>query len=167
MESKNISNMSNTAMYLRELPHEYPDEHDLSSDQLIDQMLECQKFCQDNGFEIKDENIYHDIAPGFLSPNPNERPGLKSLFEAVIRNEKITNLIVYKIDRLTRSLDQFLQIMQELNNLGVTVYSVTEPFSTEAFIDEFPNLEMLNIFAQMERDSERDYWLSMRREKQK
>ncbi|MEK7635193.1 MAG: recombinase family protein [Patescibacteria group bacterium] len=168
MTTQNIANMDNTVMYLCEWLCEYPNEDDFHPVELIDQMLECQKFCQDNGFEIKDENIYYDTASDFLSSNPDERPGLNSLFEAVIRNEKITNIIVYRIDRLTRSLNKFLRIVQELSNLGVTVYSVTEPFNTETFIDDFPNLEMLHIFARMERDSERDRWSSMMRlEKQK
>jgi DNA invertase Pin-like site-specific DNA recombinase len=155
MESKNIANMYNTAMYLRsgnEVEEEY-DGSDPSANEFVDQNLKCQDFCHENGFEIRDENVYYDFASGALPPR--ERPDLKALLEAV-KEGKITNIVVYRVDRLARGLDTFLRVMKELADLGVTVYSATEEFYIEDLFDH-PTWYILNLLNQIENDFLRDF----------
>ena len=147
MESKNIADMSNTAMYLRMGYEEAPEEEDdVMANELVDQSEECQAFCRDNGFEIKDKNIYYDIASGLLPPE--KRPGLRSLLN-VVRRKEITTIVVYRIDRLVRGLNSFVQIVHELNGLGATIQSVTESLKITNLFEK-STLEVLFSIAQME-----------------
>jgi len=78
------------------------------------------------------------------------RPGLKRLIED-IRAGKIDVVVVYKIDRITRSLRDFFELMDVFNPHGVSFVSVTQQFNTSTAM----GVLMVNIllaFAQFERE---------------
>src|SRR5260370_2837970 len=58
-----------------------------------------------------------------------ERPALKRLV-ADIRAGKVQTVVVYKVDRLTRSLNDFAQLIELFEARGVTFVSVTHQFTT-------------------------------------
>jgi len=58
-----------------------------------------------------------------------ERPALKQLI-ADIREGKVEVVVVYKIDRLTRSLADFAKIVEIFDAKGVSFVSVTQQFNT-------------------------------------
>ncbi len=79
-----------------------------------------------------------------------DRPSLKRLL-ADIEQGRIDVVVVYKIDRLTRSLTDFSKIIEVFERFGVSFVSVTQQFNTTTSMGRL----MLNIllsFAQFERE---------------
>jgi site-specific DNA recombinase len=96
---------------------------------------------------VKVDKEYDD---GGFSGGNLERPGLKKLFKD-IEAEKIDLVIVYRIDRLSRSLLDFAKVVDFFDKHKVTFVSVTESFNTADSVGRL----MLNIilsFAQYERE---------------
>ena len=61
---------------------------------------------------------------GGFSGGNMERPALKKLM-ADIADGKVNTVVVYKVDRLTRSLADFAKIIEQFDSKGVTFVSVT------------------------------------------
>lgn len=80
------------------------------------------------------------------------RPALKQCLRD-IRPGQI--LVVWKIDRIARSLGDLLQILDRLQKLGVGLRSLTEPIDTSSAIGEFM-LQILGAVAQLERSMIRE-----------
>lgn len=87
---------------------------------------------------------------GGLSGGSLERPALQDLLAAVDRGE-IDQIVVYKIDRLTRSLTDFAKIVERLDVAGASFVSVTQSFNTATSMGRL-TLNMLLSFAQFERE---------------
>jgi site-specific DNA recombinase len=87
---------------------------------------------------------------GGLSGGTLERPGLQRLM-ADIRSGKVDRIVVYKIDRLTRSLGDFAKIVEVLDKAGGSFVSVTQSFNTATSMGRL-TLNMLLSFAQFERE---------------
>jgi DNA invertase Pin-like site-specific DNA recombinase len=87
---------------------------------------------------------------GGFSGGNMERPGLKRLL-ADIAAGKIDTVVVYKVDRLTRSLSDFGRIVESFDNQGVSFVSVTQQFNTTSSMGRL-TLNVLLSFAQFERE---------------
>jgi len=87
---------------------------------------------------------------GGLSGGSLERPGLQRLL-ADMKSGKIDRIVVYKIDRLTRSLGDFAKIVDVLDGAGGSFVSVTQSFNTATSMGRL-TLNMLLSFAQFERE---------------
>jgi len=87
---------------------------------------------------------------GGYSGGTLERPGLKRLL-ADIEAGAIDIVVVYKIDRLSRSLLDFTRLVEVLERHNVTFVSVTQHFSTSTSMGRL-TLNMLLSFAQFERE---------------
>jgi site-specific DNA recombinase len=87
---------------------------------------------------------------GGYSGGTMERPGLKQLLEDVHAN-KVNVVVVYKVDRLTRSLSDFAKIVEALDAKGVSFVSVTQQFNTTTSMGRL-TLNILLSFAQFERE---------------
>jgi site-specific DNA recombinase len=87
---------------------------------------------------------------GFTGANM-ERPALQRLLADAAAG-KVNCVVVYKVDRLTRSLLDFTKIMEVLDKQGVTFVSVTQQFNTTTSIGRL-TLNMLLSFAQFERET--------------
>ena len=87
---------------------------------------------------------------GGYSGGSMERPGLKQLL-ADIEAKKIDTVIVYKVDRLTRSLADFAKIIEVFDARGVSFVSVTQQFNTTSSMGRL-TLNVLLSFAQFERE---------------
>ncbi len=66
---------------------------------------------------------------GGISGGTMERPALQRLL-GDIRDRKVDPVVVYKIDRLTRSLTDFARIVEVFDAHGVSFVSVTQQFNT-------------------------------------
>lgn len=86
---------------------------------------------------------------GFSGGNV-DRPGLKMLM-ADIKAGKIDIVVVYKVDRLTRSLSDFAQLIQTFETHGTSFVSVTQQFNTTTSMGRLM-LNVLLSFAQFERE---------------
>ena len=79
-----------------------------------------------------------------------ERPGLKKLL-ADIETAKVDCVVVYKVDRLSRSLMDFARIIEIFDKRGVSFVSVTQQFNTTNSLGRL-TLHILLSFAQFERE---------------
>ena len=87
---------------------------------------------------------------GGYSGGTLERPGLQRLL-ADISGSKVDVVVVYKIDRLTRSLLDFAKIVEVFDAHGVSFVSVTQAFNTATSMGRL-TLNVLLSFAQFERE---------------
>ena len=79
-----------------------------------------------------------------------ERPALKRLLSDV-KNGLVDIIVVYKIDRLTRSLMDFSKIVEVLDKHNASFVSITQHFNTTTSMGRL-TLNMLLSFAQFERE---------------
>jgi site-specific DNA recombinase len=79
-----------------------------------------------------------------------DRPALKRLL-ADVESGAVNCVVVYKVDRLTRSLLDFARIMEVLDKRGATFVSVTQQFNTTSSLGRL-TLNILLSFAQFERE---------------
>jgi DNA invertase Pin-like site-specific DNA recombinase len=86
---------------------------------------------------------------GFSGGNLN-RPALTRLL-ADVEADKVDTIVVYKVDRLTRSLADFAKIVEALDARGVSFVSVTQQFNTTSSMGRL-TLNVLLSFAQFERE---------------
>ncbi len=87
---------------------------------------------------------------GGISGGTMERPALKRLLEGV-KSGKVNIIVVYKVDRLTRSLADFAKIVDILDHNDASFVSVTQQFNTTTSMGRL-TLNMLLSFAQFERE---------------
>ena len=87
---------------------------------------------------------------GGVSGGTLERPGLKQLMQD-IEDGLIDVVVVYKIDRLSRSLADFAKLVEVFDRTGVTFVSVTQQFNTTTSMGRL-TLNILLSFAQFERE---------------
>jgi len=87
---------------------------------------------------------------GGFSGGNMDRPGLKKLLEDIAAG-KIDTIVVYKVDRLTRSLADFAKIVETFDGKGVSFVSVTQQFNTTTSMGRL-TLNVLLSFAQFERE---------------
>ena len=87
---------------------------------------------------------------GGFSGGTLERPGLKRLL-ADIEEGLVDVVVVYKIDRLSRSLMDFSKLVEVFDCSGVTFVSVTQSFKTTTSMGRL-TLNILLSFAQFERE---------------
>jgi site-specific DNA recombinase len=87
---------------------------------------------------------------GGFSGGSMERPGLKALIADIDRG-MVDIVVVYKVDRLTRSLTDFAKIVDVLDRKGASFVSVTQQFNTTTSMGRL-TLNVLLSFAQFERE---------------
>jgi DNA invertase Pin-like site-specific DNA recombinase len=87
---------------------------------------------------------------GGFSGGSMERPALQKLLEDV-KARKIDVIVVYKVDRLTRSLADFAKLVELFDARDVSFISVTQAFNTTTSMGRL-TLNMLLSFAQFERE---------------
>ena len=92
-------------------------------------------------------NLYDD---GGYSGGTIERPAIERLLEDV-RAGRIDVVVVYKVDRLTRSLADFAKIVEIFDASEVSFVSVTQQFNTTSSMGRL-TLNVLLSFAQFERE---------------
>ena len=94
------------------------------------QKEECIRFVGDSDYRIycDDGKSGKDVMhrPAFMQMMSDAREGL------------ISRIIVKKYDRFSRNMREYLNITDELDRYGVTVYSLSEPFNTETKEDKIP-----------------------------
>jgi site-specific DNA recombinase len=87
---------------------------------------------------------------GGYSGGSTDRPDLQKLLDD-IRSRKIDVIVVYKVDRLTRSLADFAKLVELFDAHGVSFVSVTQQFNTTTSMGRL-TLNVLLSFAQFERE---------------
>ena len=98
------------------------------------------------GWEVLRDH-YND---GGISGGHLDRPALHRLMQAV-DEKRVDQIVVYKIDRLTRSLADFAKLVDRLDAAETSFVSVTQSFNTATSMGRL-TLNMLLSFAQFERE---------------
>ena len=101
-------------------------------------------------FEARGEKYQTYIDNGYSGKN-TERPGFQQMMQE-IKEGRINKVIVYKLDRISRSILDFSEMMQTFQEYGVDFVSATEHFDTSSPMGR----AMLNIcivFAQLDRET--------------
>jgi site-specific DNA recombinase len=109
----------------------------------------CEAFIRsqtDEGWRLV-KTAYDD---GGFSGGSMERPGLLQLL-ADIRAGLVEIVVVYKVDRLTRSLTDFAKMVEVFDATGVSFVAVTQQFNTTTSMGRL-TLNVLLSFAQFERE---------------
>ena len=127
------------ALYARVSTAESKDLQDPES-----QLIKLRQYAQFRDFEVPKE--YVEYASGC----DDDRPVLKELLKDAKRGEFRT-ILVFRIDRLSRSTYKLFAVMQDLKDWHVNVISVTEGLDTESRLSEGIFL-MLGIVAGWERE---------------
>jgi site-specific DNA recombinase len=97
---------------------------------------------------------WHIVSTGYddggFSGGNMERPGLKKLLDDIAA-KRVDTVVVYKVDRLTRSLADFAKIVEQFDKQGISFVSVTQQFNTTTSMGRL-TLNVLLSFAQFERE---------------
>jgi DNA invertase Pin-like site-specific DNA recombinase len=109
----------------------------------------CESYIQSQRHEGWHPLSTHYDDGGFSGGNM-ERPALKRMM-ADIQDGKINTVVVYKVDRLTRSLADFAKIIERFDAQKVSFVSVTQQFNTTTSMGRL-TLNVLLSFAQFERE---------------
>lgn len=111
----------------------------------IDSQIE---FCKREISESEKIKVYKD--KGYSGKNI-DRPAFQQLLED-IKKGNITKVIIYRLDRMSRSLLDFASLVDSFNEYGVEFVSSTEKFDTSTPIGR-AMLSIIMVFAQLERET--------------
>ncbi len=98
----------------------------------------------------RDEKVIPIVDNGFSGGNVN-RDGFQKMMK-LVRQGKAKKVIVYRLDRISRSLSDFVNILQEFKEHGVEFVSSQESFDTSSPYGEML-VKLLMVFAEFERTS--------------
>src|SRR3954451_8383715 len=146
MTTRNLKQAVRCAIYTRKSSEE---GLEMSFNSLDAQREACQAFIisqREEGWRALPA-LFDD---GGYSGGSMERPALKRLLEEVERG-RVDTIVVYKVDRLTRSLADFAKIVEVLDAAGASFVSVTQAFNTTTSMGRL-TLNVLLSFAQFERE---------------
>jgi len=143
---ENIKKIIKCAVYTRKSTEDGL-EQDFNS--LDAQREACEAYIKSQQHEgwILVEKDYND---GGYSGGTLERPAVRKLFNDIEAGE-IDIIVVYKVDRLTRSLMDFAKIVELFDKNNASFVSVTQAFNTTTSMGRL-TLNMLLSFAQFERE---------------
>ncbi len=96
------------------------------------------------------EAVKSRYSDGGFSGGTMKRPGLKQLLDDIDKS-RIDVVVVYKVDRLSRSLGDFAKMMEVFDEKQVSFVSVTQQFNTSTSMGRL-TMNMLLSFAQFERE---------------
>lgn len=111
---------------------------------LTNQIAICKKHCEIKEWEIYD--IYQDVYSGAKA----SRPAFNKLLEDM-RSYKFNAVIVTKLDRLARSLQHLLSLVDEFNNKGVQFVAIQQNIDTTSSTGKL-QFQIMGAFAEFERN---------------
>ena len=135
----------NCAVYVRKST-----EHGLDQkfNSLQNQEEACKAYISSQAFN--GWGYYKTFADGGISGGTMERPSLQKMLEEISLG-KIQIVVVYKVDRLSRSIVDFHKMMTEFKKYDCDFVSITQAFDTSNSMGKL-TLNMLLSFAQFERE---------------
>ena len=108
------------------------------------QRASCMNYCKQNGHDVV--MVYEDK----ISGTTDSRPQFNMLLNDM-RIRKFEGIVVYRLDRIGRSLKHLFQLFEEFENRGIKFISVTQSINTDT-IDGKLFLRMMMVFAEYERE---------------
>jgi len=141
-----MSNRIRCAIYTRKSTEEGLEQ---AFNSLDAQREACEAYVKSQQHEGWQAIATHYDDGGFSGGNM-ERPALKQLMSE-IQAGKVNVVVVYMVDRLTRSLADFAKIIEQFDKYSVSFVSVTQQFNTTTSMGRL-TLNVLLSFAQFERE---------------
>ena len=80
-----------------------------------------------------------------------DRPKFKEMMEAT-RKSHIDGIVVYRLDRISRNIGDFANLIQDLGDRGIEFISISEQFNTNSPIGR-AMMYIASIFSQLERET--------------
>lgn len=119
-------------------------------DSIKNQIDLCKKYILDKyeGTQEKDILVFED--EGFSGGNTN-RPHYQEMMKAVKKN-MIKAIVVYRLDRITRSISDFSDMYSRLTHMNVAFISQSEEFDTSTPMGR-AMMHIATVFAQLERET--------------
>lgn len=108
------------------------------------QIKECKEFCQHKNYTVVGE--YSDV----ISGTKDSRPQLDLLMKACFIG-KIDIVIVWKLDRLGRSLQHLVSVVNQWRKYNIDFVAITQQFDTTTSQGKFI-FHIFAAFAELERD---------------
>ncbi len=121
---------------------------ELEFNSLHNQEEACRSYILSQAFN--NWEYFKTYTDGGISGGTMERPALKQMLKD-IRRGLIQTVVVYKVDRLSRSIMDFHNMMKEFDKYGCSFVSITQAFDTSTSMGKL-TLNMLLSFAQFERE---------------
>lgn len=121
---------------------------ELEFNSLHNQEDACRSYIMSQAFN--NWEYFKTYTDGGISGGTMERPALKQMLEDICRG-LIQTVVVYKVDRLSRSIMDFHNMMKEFDKYGCSFVSITQAFDTSTSMGKL-TLNMLLSFAQFERE---------------
>ncbi|MFA6130479.1 MAG: recombinase family protein [Candidatus Omnitrophota bacterium] len=141
INGKETAKIVKAALYARVSTEEQKENFSLAA-----QIELLRKHAADNGYEIFDEYV-----DGGYSGTSYERPRFQRLMDDA-KQGRINLILVYKVDRFFRSNKDLLNVVYELEGMGVNIRSITEPFDTTNYLGKFI-LSLFGSIAELERNT--------------
>ena len=114
------------------------------SQNLDNQVSICQEFCLKQGHEVT--KVYMDV----ISGTKDSRPSFNELLFDMRRN-KFDGIVVTKLDRMGRSLQHLLSLIEEFTKRGIHFITATQQIDTSSSIGRL-QLQIMGAFAEFERN---------------
>lgn len=114
--------------------------------ELTQQIESCERFCEYKGFEVID--VFQEVASGKTF---QKRPEFYKMM-VKLRQFYYHGIVVFRFDRLGRSVLEMVNFIQEMDNKGIQVFSVNEDINRDSAIGRMMFNTMLNM-AQYEREA--------------
>lgn len=109
----------------------------------------CLNYLRARGKDISKVVIIHEDKN--MSGGTLDRPQLKRL-RKLIKQGRVASITVYKLDRMSRSLVQFSELLKEFEENGVTFTTTDMEFDTSSAMGRL-NVNIVMLFAQFEREN--------------
>lgn len=114
----------------------------------VEKSLDGRENGADEGGNPSGFRIYED--EGFSGKNL-ERPQFRQMMRDARKGE-ISQIVVYRLDRISRNIGDFAGLIEELNQLGVSFVSIKEQFDTSSPMGR-AMMYIASVFSQLERET--------------
>lgn len=113
------------------------------------QLLELRRYAEARGWTVAHEYVDHAV-----SGLKTSRPALDEMMRAA-RRRQVDLVLVWRLDRLGRSLQHLIELMEELTGLSVSFASMSEGIDLSTSAGRL-QMNLLGAFAQFERERIRE-----------
>jgi len=113
---------------------------------LIQQIRACRKFCDYKGFEVG--KVYCDVGSG---KDYFKRTNYNKMLED-LRSMKYSGIVTFRFDRLGRNAVEAVRFFEEMENKGISIFSLNENLDTSTAIGRAVR-DIIVRLAQLERES--------------
>ncbi len=121
-----------------------------TGESIQNQISICKNYIFSNVDNPKNSSIVIYKDEGFSAKN-TDRPAFKQMIKDA-ENKKISHIVCYKLDRISRNVSDFSKLIEKFNNANISLICVKEQFDTSVPMGR-AMMYMASVFAQLERET--------------